>query len=67
MSVGRVESVQRKLTATKRLPGYRDLVMLWQKKAVMCYKIVFGLVKLKFSEFFVVARLHLSQYSKTSL
>jgi len=64
----RVESVQRKFT--KALPGYRDFSYDDRRKLleldtlelrrlkfdlVMCYKIEFGSVKLKFSEFFVVA------------
>ena len=66
--IRRVESVQRKFT--KRLPGYRDLSYAVRRKLleldtleqrqlnfdlVMCYKIVFGLVKMEFSEFFVTA------------
>ena len=66
--IRRVESVRRKFT--KRLPGYRDLSYADRRKLleldtleqrrlksdlVMCYKIVFGLVKLEFSEFFVPA------------
>jgi len=63
--IRRVESVQRKFT--KRLPSYRDLSYADRRKLlelntleqrrlkfdlVMCYKTVFGLVKLEFSEFF---------------
>ena len=66
--IRRVESVQQKFT--KRLPGYRDLRYADRRKLleldtleqrrlkfdlVMCYKIVFGLVKLEFLEFFVTA------------
>ena len=66
--IRRVESVQWKFT--KRLPGYRDLSYADRRKLleldtfeqrrlkfdlVMCYIIVFGLVKLGFSEFFVTA------------
>jgi len=66
--IRRVESVQRQFT--KRLHGYRDFSYDGRRKLleldtlelrrlkfdlVMCYKIVFGLVKLNFSEFFVLA------------
>jgi len=66
--IRRFEFVQRKFT--KRLPGYRDLSYAERRKLleldtleqrrlkfdlVLCYKIVLGLVKLEFSEFFVPA------------
>ena len=60
-----VEKVQRKFT--KRLPGYRNFSYLERRRnlnlmtlelrrlhadLVMCYKIVFNIVKLEFSDFF---------------
>ena len=65
-----VEKVQRKFT--KRLPGYGDLSYAERRAKlnlqtlelrrlhydlVMCYKIVFNIVKLQFSDFFVFSRL----------
>jgi hypothetical protein len=66
--IHRIESVQRQFT--KRLPGYRDFSYAVRRKLlaidtlelrrlrfdlIMCYRIVFGRVKLQFSDFFTVA------------
>ena len=74
--ISSVEKVQRKFT--KRLPGYGDLSYVERRAKlnlktselrrlrydlVMCYKIVFNIIQLRFSDFFVFSTLPMHSWS----